>query len=181
MRKHLLLVAAVGVAAAGLAGCPSLAPFDVTGAYAGTWEMVQMSEEKDACPITFTLAQDASGLQVTGTVEMRVGCFGDFFQGLEDAGLLAPITLNVEGTLAPEGTLILATPELLDECTENLCLKAVFTGKGEDADGDGAMDTWSGNWVGAMAFGQLPTQTVEALGGIPAALPSGGSFTVTAQ
>lgn len=161
-------------AAAGcwVAGCERIpAPFDTTGTYAGTWtgtaqddpeetdgkqaspEDVQVVED---CPLALTLAQNVDAdfprnLRVDGTVTVDYGCVALPAR----FGAIPPSTVNVSGFLREDGGLTL----LSGGCATGFCVVLSMDGQGEDANGDGFMDTYAGDWTylillaGVVPFG----------------------------
>ncbi|NLE59757.1 MAG: hypothetical protein GX616_15475 [Planctomycetes bacterium] len=138
-------------------------PCDTTGTYVGTWEgstdedtPAEDQQEVVACPLTITLTQDLSAAYpgdhgVTGTVVVNYSCIE------LPAGILEipDSVVEVSGLLGDDGKLTL----LSGGCGTGACLGLILTGNAVDADDDGMMDSYSGDWglaimlAGIQAFG----------------------------
>ena len=160
----------LGVLSVGQDECrPSLPPpaFDTTGTYTGTWEgMSTDDQEAMACPLTIVFAHDVDA----GAIESRrpQGTLMIDFSCIDlPAFVDRPEARNVEATflLQDDGKLASIVPV----CSPNapVCVLLGLDGEGMDEDGDGVMDSYSGDWSyrflvpGIPAFGVDGTFMIE--------------------
>jgi len=151
MRRKLQLCVVTTVLAfltLGQSQCPNEPPpppFDATGTYAGEWWGNTENEDQEivACPLTITLQQDVTANYpadhgVQGTVVVNYSCIElpDWVDEIPDS------EINVTGLLENHGKLSLFS----GGCGTGICAGVVLSGFGEDTDGDGMMDAYSGDW-----------------------------------
>jgi hypothetical protein len=176
-KSAMLGISLLGIVAL-LSGCPPpegwpKPPYDATGTYAGTWQGRTSDAKADAvqeipvCPLTITLTQDLAlpypqDHGVKGTVNIDYSCLQDVLP--EDIEQLPDSNVIVSGLLGDDGNLVL----LSAACGTGACAVLTLAGAGEDADADGRMDTYSGQWsfiillAGVQPFGVSGTFSVEA-------------------
>jgi len=163
MKKFLLAAILTGFAGFVLTGCPELTPFLVNGTYAGQYTLGQEgSDTIGEAPIEVELSTGASGLFAANKLEGEV--ILDFSTnaiaqllttlGIVDQGVLELPPIPVKGVLAPDGTLLLNSVGILEECSEDVCIRLGIEGIGEDSDADGKMDKFDGTWVGGIQKGE---------------------------
>ncbi len=179
MRK--LAFASVTIACVALLGaCPPPGgwpkpPFDATGDYEGTWQGQTDPTAEDAesheilaCPLTMSLKQELTAPypgdhRVTGTVVVDYSCLNDLLP--DSIQELPDSTVDVSGLLGDDGKIVL----LSGGCGVGACAVMTLAGSGEDANDDGIMDSFSGNWsfiiliAGVQPFGVSGTFTVDAI------------------
>ncbi len=142
----LCLAVALGLIAAGCPGGFPKPPFDTTGTYSGVWNgtSTDQAQQVVGCPLTLTLAQDLTASYpgdhgVSGSAEIDYSCIE-----LPDwADEPLPTIVDIGGLLEDNGKLTLLT----GGCGTGACVVLSLAGHGEDVDGDGTMDTYSGTWA----------------------------------
>jgi len=152
-----------------LAGCPPqgelpFPPFNATGVYAGTWsgETEKGSEtpqEVTACPLELDLTQDVAAdwpqrMAVSGTAYIDYSCI-ELPEWAEQEP--TPSLVNVGGVMDENGKLGLLT----GACGTGLCVALGLDGTGEDIDGDGMMDRYSGTWSYSLLLAGFTPFTIE--------------------
>ncbi len=143
--RYLVLVVAVTL---GTLGCPEppVPPFDATGQYIGTWRgtTTDQAQTVAACLLTMVLEQDLTkpypgSHGVQGTVTVDYSCL-ELPSWVEKP---PPSEVEVGGILADDGNLVLAT----GGCGPGLCIVLLLAGQGVDSNGDGRLDTYTGDWA----------------------------------
>lgn len=176
----------IGIAGAGLlacvvavlAGCPSLptSAFNASGEYSGAWTTT--GDAAVTCPFTMTLVHApglplAAGFAVVGLVEFPYDCIlpeellNEILDDLPD--LIVPITGEMSDTTTGQITLSVNT-ETFDL---PFSLELTFDGDGQDTDGDGVMNDYSGTLSLTLTI-ETNVQGFEQV-----TVPLVGSFVVT--
>ncbi|GMW01864.1 MAG: hypothetical protein AMXMBFR84_30010 [Candidatus Hydrogenedentota bacterium] len=132
-----------------LLACPVTlpkAPFDATGAFSGTWSgsSTDSAQTVQSCALEMALTQDVNASYpqdhtVTGQVTIDYSCIQlpAWAQSQPQ-----PSVVQVSGIMGDDGSFTL----LSGGCGTGMCVALVLTGVGVDADSDGKMDTYAGNW-----------------------------------
>ncbi|MBI2422614.1 MAG: hypothetical protein HYV27_07275 [Candidatus Hydrogenedentes bacterium] len=147
--RNVLILAAIFLGI-GFSGCPlppPSAPFGTTGSYTGTWEGQDSGTGEDlVCELDLSLEQDTSlpfpqNFGVTGMALVDLSCtqLGAILEAYDQ-----PVVqeVMVTGVLGGNGEMLLAN----GACPPGFCVVLAFGGQGEDNDGDGLMDSYSGEW-----------------------------------
>lgn len=170
MRKMMSGVLLTSLMSLLMMGCPELTPFSVTGSYAGQYAIGAEGEDlAGEAPLSMTLSTSGNGLfaanTVTGTLtlDFSTNAIAQLLAtlGLIEEGILELPPIPIKGVLAPDGTLLLNSEGLLEECTDVYCIRLGMAGTGIDTDADGKMNTYQGSWAGAI---QKDTLTVPLYG-----------------
>ena len=163
------MVFALCVAAVSLTGCPPgtelpVPPFDATGTYVGTWSGQATTgatkQEIAACPLELTLTQNTAAnwpqsFAVTGSVFIDFSCI-ELPEWAEDQEL-EPGLVQVTGVMNEPGQLGLLT----GGCGTGLCVVLGLDGTGVDADNDGMMDTYAGDWAFSLLLAGVEPLTIR--------------------
>ncbi|MBL7649688.1 MAG: hypothetical protein JNK74_26225 [Candidatus Hydrogenedentes bacterium] len=173
MRKHLSRSVLTGMILVALTGCPPeggfpVPPFDTSGAYSGSWSGTSSDDAQTVaeCPLELTLTQNLSlafpgdhGVQGVATIDYTCIELPEWAQGETQ-----PSTVEVGGVLESNGRLTLVSAA----CGTGYCVVLSLAGQGEDADSDGLMYTYAGDWsyqillAGFEPFGFEGTFVVDA-------------------
>jgi hypothetical protein len=136
-----------------MTGCPlpanaPVAPFDATGTYVGTWSGstttdATAKQDVQECPLEFTLTQDVDAawpqrFAVSGSAYIDYSCL----ELPEWAETPPPSVIQVAGVMDEQGKVGLVS----GACGTGMCVALGLDGPGVDADGDGLMDSISGEW-----------------------------------
>ncbi len=136
-----------------LAGCPvpqnaPVPPFDASGTYVGTWSGstttdATAKQDVEECPLEFTLTQDVDAgwpqrFGVSGTAVIDYSCL-ELPEWVETP---PPSEIQVGGVMDEQGKVGLVSAG----CGTGMCVALGLDGPGVDADGDGLMDSISGEW-----------------------------------
>lgn len=151
-----------------LAGCPPVEdaprpPFDATGDYAGTWTgstTTNATKQQDvaACPVEISLTQNVAApwpqrFAVSGTASIDYSCI-ELPEWIETP---PPSTVQVGGVMDEQGKVGLLT----GACGTGLCVVLGLDGPGIDEDGDGFMDSFSGEWQYSLLLAGFTPFTIR--------------------
>jgi len=155
MRFGIFSAGTVCAAALALSGCPPVGGtpvprFDASGVYEGTWNgttasgtKAEEAQEVLACPLEFTLTQNVSApwpqsFGVSGSAVIDYSCL-TLPEWVETP---PPGVVQLSGVMDDQGKVGLLT----GGCGTGMCVVLGMDGPGVDADDDGQMDSFSGEW-----------------------------------
>jgi hypothetical protein len=151
-----------------MVGCPPVGeaprpPFDATGDYAGTWTgstTTNATKQQDvtACPLEISLTQNVTApwpqrFAVSGTASIDYSCI-ELPEWVETP---PPSTVQVGGVMDEQGKVELLT----GACGTGLCVVLGLDGPGVDEDGDGLMDSISGEWQYSLLLAGFTPFTIR--------------------
>lgn len=140
-------LAVIGIAlVVGFSGCPLLFPFAATGTYTGAWTADVPIIGSVDCPLSMDLT--TVGPLVGGMVTFDFACFlpPDVIDAIGGVLGTTELTVPVLGTLQSNGDLTLTfDPSALTDSL-GFTVEITFAGTGADADDDGTMDTYEGDF-----------------------------------
>ncbi len=168
MKRPLVSLFLCALGGTGLTGCPPVdgvpvPPFDATGNYAGTWSGstttgATAKQEVQECPLEFTLVQNAGAawpqsFAVTGSAYIDYSCF-DLPEWAETP---PPSDVQLAGVMDEEGKMGLVS----GGCGTGMCVVPGMDGPAVDADGDGAVDSYSGEWQFSLLLAGFTPFTIR--------------------